>query len=104
MATSGGDSFTRLPAFPLDIHNAVCYIYGITRCVMRCRRSNAPKEANHGNHDHQGCSVGARQRQHELTESIETNVHDVQEAAAKAGDTLVGWLRNCRWRASVWSG
>ena len=28
-----------------------------------------------------------------LTESIETNVQDVQEAAAKAGDTLGGWLR-----------
>jgi len=28
-----------------------------------------------------------------LTEAIETNVQDVQESAAKAGDTLLVWLR-----------
>ena len=29
----------------------------------------------------------------EMIEAIETNVNDVQEAAAKSGDTLVVWLR-----------
>ena len=29
----------------------------------------------------------------EMIEAIETNVNDVQENAAKAGDTLVVWLR-----------
>jgi hypothetical protein len=28
-----------------------------------------------------------------LTEASETNVQDIQKAAAKAGNTLVGWLR-----------
>ena len=28
-----------------------------------------------------------------LTEAIETNVQDVQESAAKSGDTLLVWLR-----------
>src|SRR6266540_407444 len=63
----------------LDIHDAVCYTSGITRCVIRCGQPTGYREQ---------CSGGIP-----MTEEVEVKVREIVENGKETGTSFVEALR-----------